>query len=619
MARQPFVPMNSHHLGHGPFTIPSGLDAARQKRKENQYRCGSCSKAFNAICSLHSHLQGDSYHYDQFTMTAYPISDKSCSTVPAHNKQESDDETHNKPKKRRIGKYYTESGAVIKSMLRYKTKRHKYAKYSGEKDYPIGEKENAQDIVFYGKEEAADPSNVRFEYPNIIEGEEDDLVAKTVVFENDIFGKLPTDMLLNMDREKKDKGSTIDDEPNSNTEVDLNLAQLSQSEQETVRVVKDFSEETGENNSQLNQELKDDYLIANVEPTDPPHLVNMQMTINLHSLETNEDGSLKIVVPEEDAGIFKTPQGEAILKALKAQGKGISAQNTQIIYNYTVPSDTVHSGLVPSGTAGNIGNNIAEQTCKRQISTTAQSTNMSSDRPSKIRKRKYSQKNDSDSDEEESEMADIYGDLQPVVFMNRSEKISTYEAMSILDECNLGLHDDKISKIQPINAKGGELYVIDLEALPSRRDSRHDKYLWYHFGCKKYPKRNPRVMKAMYNIKLPNKSYSDGFQKMVYEPLNPSERYGIVHYVGYETLFQPLAHGNRKHGNKKYRRTCPSVLEEIKKLSKRKELTPTMIQEKITSVAPDHSPRNIRAPRNLKQIKNFFYHVGRRKVKSLLH
>ncbi|MEW8483611.1 MAG: hypothetical protein AB2705_00420, partial [Candidatus Thiodiazotropha sp.] len=435
-----------------------------------------------------------------------------------------------------------------------------------------------------------------------------------------IFGKLPTDMLLNMDKEKKER-RTIDSEPDSNicTEVDLDLAQLSQSVQEAVRAVKDFPEETNANHSQLNQELNDEDLIASVETTDPPQLFNMQMSFNLHSLETNDDGSLKIVVPEEDAGIFKTPQGEAILKALKAQGKGINAQNTQIIYNYTVPSDTIHSGSVPSSTAGNIGNNMAEKTRKRQISTAAQSTNMGSDRPAKIRKRKCRKKNESDSDEEESEMAGIYGDLQPVVFMNRSEKISTYEAMSILDECNLGLHDDKISKIQPVNAKGGELYVIDLEALPSRRDSRHDRYLWYHFGCKKYPKRNPRVMKAMYNIKLPNKSYSDGFQKMVYEPLNPSERYGIVHYVGYETIFQPLAHGNRKHGNKTYRRTCPSVLEEIKKLSKHKELTPTMIQERITSVAPDHSLRNIRAPRNLKQIKNFYYHGESRKVKSLLH
>ena len=595
------------HSGHGHIRIPRGLEESRKKRKEQQLSCGSCYRKFNAICSLHSHLRGDSYHYDHITKTAFPL--KPCPKKPKW--QDAGDSDSNSEDEENIPTYYTQSGKMIGKMTRYKRKQHKFKKV-----YKVDENEKqleAETIKvelnpeYYQEDQEeletleADPSNVSFEYPDASKALRDkDSVAKSIVFESDIFGNLPTEMLAK-DKIKKELMSA---QSESVSEAGTQTKDLPDIDDEMEKMVSDYSAEIGAEmaESSVNDEDMDHSGDETQEPAnveEPTQQINMQMTINLHSLETNPDGSLKIVVAEEDAGIFRTPQGEEILKALKEQAaKGVVAKNTQVVYNYTVPADSVRA-----------------QPKQQSASGSAVDKNESGGK--KKKQRKYTPREPDAADDADYEMSVGADGIEAVVFMTREERISTDEAIHILNQCNDGMHEDKISKIQPLSAKGGEMYVVDLLALPDRRDIRHDKYLWIHCGKKNYPRQNPTISKAMYKVKLPNNSYSDGFQKNVFEPMDPSERYALVHYTGYESLFQPLPHGNRKYGNRAHHRTCPSVLEELRALSDKTDLSPTMIHKQIQSAAPEPGLRNVRTPRDLRQIRNFVFKAKRIAKKQL--
>lgn len=586
----------------GLVRLPYGLEVARKKRKETYFHCGSCKRKFNAICSLHSHLKGDSYHYDHVTMTAYPLNPKSCSKKPVvADGHETDSDFEDEEN---IPTYYTQSGAIIGKMTRYRRKHHGYKTISKLSDFNE-EVSHKVDIKIEVNPEytamEADPANVTFEYTDS-KPDDTDSAAKTIVFEKDIFGSLPTDMLT------PDKTGKIKEEIASVSESGTQTKDSPAIEEEDYKTVRDISAEMGTemavspDEESMEQSAVENEVEEWTNEGETPGQVNMQMTINLHSLETNPDGSLKIVVGEEDAAIFKTPQGEEILKALKEQAaKGVVAKNTQVVYNYTVPADSLRSG-------------------QQAVSRLKEESSDIDDDGSKIKKKKkkYKPKTEDDEIDPDCEMGQGTEGLQAVVFKMKEDRISTDEAMHILNECEMGMHEDKISKIQPINAKGGELYVIDLEALPDRRDCRHDKYLWLHCGKKSYPKQKPKISKAMYKVKLPNQSYSDGFQKNVFEPIDPSKRYALVHYTGYESLFQPLPHGNRKYGFKAHQRTCPSVLEELRALSDKTDMSPTMIHKQIQSFAPEPGLRNLRTPRDLRQIRNFVV-KAKRKAREQSH
>ena len=583
------------HSGHA--SIPRGLEEKRKTRKEQQLNCGSCSQTFSAICTLHSHLNGDSYHFDHITRTAFPL--KPCQKKQKQYVEEESD-GHSEDEEN-VPTYFTQSGKMIGKMTRYKRKQQKFKKVfklDGMEESEAGNIKIELNPDYSKEELEADPSNVTFELPDTPKtGRSQDSVAKSIIFEKDIFGSLPTELL------EKDsiKTEAISDQSELVSEAGTQTKTLP-IEDEMDQMVSDFSAEMGADMSVNEEDMEhsDEEILESekVEPStnneEPQEHVNMQMTINLHSLETNPDGSLKIVVAEEDAGIFRTPQGEEILKALKEQAaKGVVAKNTQVVYNYTVPVDSVKS---PS---------------PQKDPLTSAAIPVRSAGVKKKRQRKYTPKGPDPEDDVDYEMSAGADGIEATVFMIREDKISTDEASHILMQCNDGMHEDKISKIQPLSAKGGEMYVVDLLALPDKRDVRHDKYLWVHCGKKSYPKQNPTISKAMYKVKLPNNSYSDGFQKTVYEPVDPDERYALVHYTGYESLYQPLPHGNRKYGNKAHQRTCPSVLEELRALSDKTELSPTMIHKQIQSAAPEPGLRNVRTPRDLRQIRNFVFKAKR--------
>ena len=585
MSKRVLFPHNSVHCGHGPIIPPAGLEAAREKLKSRPLKCGNCLQNFSAICALHTHLRGDSYHYDKETMTAFPLDENSC---PAVINGEMDDTEI-------TDTYFTESGARVMQMKKKKTKKKPF-----QKEEVTEKPDKIIDIQVYPQEgdndmadsELVDPANVDLEYSSPA-GVSD--MEKSV----EACDEEPLLQRAGDDNEPMDTGGEenfVEPETIKTENVLPGVA--------VTETIPDASTGLSIPDQQNLADFETEGMEAEGMQTQTALLMNKQMIIDLHSMETNEDGSLKIVVGEKDAAIFKTPQGEEILKALKAQGKGLSAKNTQIIYNYSVPVALEEAGsdvLVDSDIAA-----VAESLVDSALKSEFGSIDVA-----KGQKKKRIYRRGGDDEEEEVEMATGIDGLEAVVFMRKEEKLTTADAMSILQECKLGMHDDKISKIQPLSAKGGDLYVVDLEALPNRKDIRHDKYYWYNCGQKRYPKNDAIIKKGVFKIRLPNQTYSDGFLKSIFEYIDETERYCIIHYTGFESMFKPFPHGNSKTG-KTFVRTCPSVIEELKEMANR-DLTPTEVHKQVKAVAPA-ALRGLRTPRNLDQIKNHFFYQKKKQL-----
>ena len=647
MSRTPLFPHSG--CGHGPVVPPPRLEAAREKRKAQMMKCGQCRQNFSAICSLHQHLSGDSYHFDKEMMTAYPLEENSC---PAHHENQ-----HSV-----TGSYITESG--VKQITMVKKKNSKPIK----KEPGATKPNKIISIQVYPNEDDdddndTDAANVDFEYfgPNCAQPKVSTKNVNQIIHESQaitVTEATNTDLddITGADFEEiteKQFAHDIKQEIQNDSEVDnddhIEAEPMEHQEQhvhiendgqEYIAKGTDFSEpvpvsgpipnvesvlNVPENNvsDERNTELHntgDDLFgedqgnedeIQTDASEQTPFVMNKQMIIDLHSLETNSDGSLKIVVGEKHAGIFKTPQGEEILKALKAQGKGLSVKNTQIVYNYSVPilldgsaqdrfaETNIHIPAISDSPFK------SHKRVKREMG-----SDDFSDQQKK--KRKYMRQDDIG---EELEMAENVDGVEAVVFMHQEEQITTNEAMSILEDVKLGLYEDKVSKIQPLKANGGDLFVIDLEALPNRKDIRHDKYIWHNVGTRRYPKKKERMKKTVFKIRLPDQTFSDGFMKSIYEWIDEAERYCIIHYTGYEKIFKPFPHGNCKTG-KNFVRTCQSVIAGLKEMATQEDMSPTDVYKQVKGIT---SPglRNLRAPRNLDQIKNHFFYQKKKQLANI--
>lgn len=633
MLKRALYPHNGY--GHGPVTPPPGLKEAREKLKSQPLKCGNCRQKFSAICALHKHLNGDSYHYDKEMMTAYPLDENSC---PSFNDE----------KVSMTGTYMTEHGPRIVSMTKHKKKNSKYIKK--EPTHVPTKPDKIINIQIYPEEDdndniEADPANVDLEYfgsptsPVVVAEPEtsqhfdmgsqisadndepatgieavnacdvgdfdDDVLSENIKQEIKIENQILTEsneQHVHIENDGQEyvpiKEALPVVEPIPNIEAVLNVPENPESHEEMLGL-----QETGDALYTHDQQSTAELQPNQAEPTS--FVMNKQMIIDLHSMETNEDGSLKIVVGEKDAAIFKTPQGEEILKALKTQGKGLSVKNTQIVYNYSVPISL----------EGDTNDELAETSIHvpaiADTSLTPVKRGLDFDEMSEQKKkRKYMRQDDIG-----EEMAESVDGLEAVVFMRKEDKITTAEAMAILGEVNLGMHEDKVSKIQPLKAKGGDLFVVDLEALPNRRDIRHDKYIWYNVGTRRYPKNKELMKKSVFKIRLPDQTFSDGFMKSIFEWIDEKERYCIIHYTGFEGLFKPFPHGNCKSG-KNFVRTCRSVIEELKEMASQEDVSPTDVYKQVKGVTPP-GLRNLRAPRNLDQIKNHFFYEKKRKLAAL--
>ena len=356
--------------------------------------------------------------------------------------------------------------------------------------------------------------------------------------------------------------------------------------------------------------------VAAFDKLGEPQARYKQVVVTLHGMETDADGSVQIVVGEEDAAVFNTEIGDEILKALRVQAKEIPAhEKTQIVFNYLDPQHQDYDSM-KYGDLSEESDSITDH-----------------QRPhiSYIRASKRPRRMDYDdslpkfriplprADAQEDCVADLdtavnvlnQVEVKPVVFKILHEKLNWKDALNIITECNSGQHSDLISKTQPVLAKGGELYVVDLDALPHRKDCRYDKYLWMNCVTRKFPTKNPIMNKHVFKIRLPNSQFSDAFQRHIYQFIEESARYCVIHYIGHEGVFQPLSHGNSKTGAV-FNRTCPSVLKELRDLSKEEGMTANKLHKQIESLTVPSYIRGFRTPRNLGQIKNTFKNARRK-------
>lgn len=167
------------------------------------------------------------------------------------------------------------------------------------------------------------------------------------------------------------------------------------------------------------------------------------------------------------------------------------------------------------------------------------------------------------------------------------------------------LHNYKgnVSQSRAVRPKAGEIYVFDTDIIGD--DWKCDNYVWRNSGTNFQPKKNPKVRKVFYSIRLNEKKRggSKVFQKTVYTLI---ERPNIimVHYSGDESVYRPLMHGNRKHGYSEYTRTCPSVMASIKKaLTETSGTTPKNTMKHLQMAYNlDDMPRNLDQIRNTKRL-----------------
>lgn len=573
---------------------PVKLVISRDDNKTSSYKCGSCCQTFSAICVLHVHLGGGSYHYDKDTMTAFPLDENGCPTLQYRMRNTDENQDC----------YCVKCGASMNKTpkRRPKFRKTQIKKSPKKRDKPVLIQYQQTDEI--NEEDTTTKVNVEQQHVDDTEGDaagdDDNDDDDEHLLQSDTETKNTDGELLVLNSAAgvgSEKYGELDEAVSANkrdsTPIDFETPKHS------TDVVSSSDHPTGDCGSDHQEPSTSE------EARNDGAFVNKEIILDVICMETNDDGTLKLVVGERDAEIFQTPQGEEILKALKKQAKGSKLQNTQVLCSYSVPTEEHHDEHKSS-----VGYNIAGSKRKKRLDEKSENNKSSS-----VKKMKYINADRKAAEElpAHRDMVTSCNGIEPIVFMRKQDRLKAEEATEIIDECNLGLHDGRISKIQPINAKGGEVYVVDMDALPDRKDIRHDKYIWRCTGVKKLPSWGPLVRKYFFKIRLPDDTYTDEFQKLILEPIDQN-RYCVVQYVGNESVFTPFPHGNNRKGTGAFRRTCPSVIAELKTLSSQKGLTPTQIYKVISSSSASGF-RGPRVPRNLRQIKNQCY-IAKRKEKK---
>ncbi|KAH3885675.1 hypothetical protein DPMN_009670 [Dreissena polymorpha] len=105
------------------------------------------------------------------------------------------------------------------------------------------------------------------------------------------------------------------------------------------------------------------------------------------------------------------------------------------------------------------------------------------------------------------------------VYKNLSNGIKTKDTIDILNNAMSGEVGEKVSTEVPIKPNGGELYLMDTDVLPNRKDALYDRYFWRHDGTKQYPRNadHHKVFKSIYMIrdKSNDKGVSTAFQRRI--------------------------------------------------------------------------------------------------------
>lgn len=130
-------------------------------------------------------------------------------------------------------------------------------------------------------------------------------------------------------------------------------------------------------------------------------------------------------------------------------------------------------------------------------------------------------------------------------------------------------------------------------------DWRSDGYRWFQNGTKLIPKNNPRIKKIYFVCVLPNGS-DTRFRKYAYFSEAAEISVVLVHYLGDEDIAVDFPHGNALHKMQPHFRTCPSVLNSLRKSTD----FPGNVYKKAIASSNAQSFDLTRNPRNTKQISN---------------
>ncbi|CAH1774257.1 unnamed protein product [Owenia fusiformis] len=208
----------------------------------------------------------------------------------------------------------------------------------------------------------------------------------------------------------------------------------------------------------------------------------------------------------------------------------------------------------------------------------------------------------------------VHTSFQPVHKGNGAILIGNDNRMLVNRECASflsNLDESIISLRPPLKPLGGEMYVFSRNHLHDK-DWRCDGYNWVNTGLRS----KTWVRKIQFNIKTqgpdgkPLKHGSSAFRKMEYT-LVSDDTLILVHYLGDESVYVPMGHGNSKKRFVEHQRTRPSMLHKIKTLTENN--TSSSVFNVLSSPAGALPVSEITlepevvAPRSLKQVQNHKY------------
>jgi hypothetical protein len=156
------------------------------------------------------------------------------------------------------------------------------------------------------------------------------------------------------------------------------------------------------------------------------------------------------------------------------------------------------------------------------------------------------------------------GGGHPLPYMSSIDELNKDVIVSILSNPD----KSKVITLPPVKPKGGDIFVICSENVD---DWKCDQYMWMRDGLRKFQYKDVEFSKINYKSRLPGveiksgckrPNYSHKFKKLGHW-LHSDPHLVLVHYLGDETIYKPMAHGNSKHETE-FKRTMPSVIDKMK-------------------------------------------------------
>ena len=140
------------------------------------------------------------------------------------------------------------------------------------------------------------------------------------------------------------------------------------------------------------------------------------------------------------------------------------------------------------------------------------------------------------------------GGGHPLPYMSSIDELNKDVIVSILSNPD----ESKVITLPPVKPKGGDIFVIRSEHVD---DWKCDQYMWMRDGLQKFQHKNLEFSKINYKLRLPGVEINSGRKRPNYSLklkklghwLHSDPHFVLVHYIGDETIYKPMAHGNSKH------------------------------------------------------------------------